>query len=323
MKFSGYPFLSSIVVINSNSLCIPMLYSFIPIFIFVVFIHPIHYSFQFHSLCIPMLYCCMHSNVVIIILENIFTNGVKDFNGLSKLQLKKLLLWTTKGTIQFQGKLYEQTDGVAMGSPIAPLLADVCTNCIFDQASPLLDHNTVLIRYVDDIFCVASNQAVFDNIFRILSSIHSSIQFSQEIEQHHQLSFLDVLLTRNGNTLQTSVYRKTTHTGLYTKWTSLCPLKFKRNLINCLLHRAYTICSSYIGMHKEFEFITTMLLKNGYPLNFIQTQICRFLDIKHQISNSKPPDKNLRRMIFKLPYIGNASVALGKRTSKFLSSQIR
>ena len=158
----------------------------------------------------------------------------------------------------------------------------------------------MLIRYVDDIFCVASNQAVFDNIFRILSSIHSSIQFSQEIEQHHQLSFLDVLLTRNGNTLQTSVYRKTTHTGLYTKWTSLCPLKFKRNLINYLLHRAYTICSSYIGMHKEFEFITTMLLKNGYPLNFIQTQICRFLDSKHQICYSKPPDKNLRRMMFTL-----------------------
>ena len=60
-----------------------------------------------------------------------------------------------------------------------------------------------------------------------------------------------------------------------------------------------------------------MLLKNGYPLNFIQTQICRFLDSKHQISNSKPPDKNLRRMIFKLPYIGNASVHLEKELQSF------
>ena len=65
-------------------------------------------------------------------------------------------------------------------------------------------------------------------------------------------------------------------------------------------------------MYKEFEFITTMLLENGYPLNFIQIQICRFLYSKHQISYSKPPDKNLRRMIFKLPYIGNASVHLEK-----------
>ena len=77
---------------------------------------------------------------------------------------------------------------------------------IFDQASPLLDQNTLLICN-DDIFCDTSNQTVFNNIFRILYGIHSSIQFSQEIE-HHQLSFLGVLLTRNATTLQTSVYRK-------------------------------------------------------------------------------------------------------------------
>ena len=195
-----------------------------------------------------------------LILENIFTNDVKDFNELSKLQLKKLLHWTTKGTVfQFQGKLYEQTDGVAMGSPIAPLLVDVCMNWIFDQASPLLDQNTMLIRYVD-IFCVTSNQTVFD-IFRILSGIHFSIQFSKEIEQHHQLSFLDVLLTRNGNTLQTSVYRKRTHTGLYTKWTSLCPPKFKRNLINCLLHRAYTFVARTLECIKNLNLSLQCCLK--------------------------------------------------------------
>ena len=38
-------------------------------------------------------------------LENIFRKGVKYVNGLSKLQLKELLLWTTKGTVfQFPKK---------------------------------------------------------------------------------------------------------------------------------------------------------------------------------------------------------------------------
>ena len=54
-------------------------------------------------------------------------------------------------------------------------------NWIFDQASPLLDQTTVLICYVNDIFCIRSNQTVFDNIFRIFSGIHSSTQFSQKI----------------------------------------------------------------------------------------------------------------------------------------------
>ena len=61
--------------------------------------------------------------------ENIITNDVKEFNGLSKLKLKQLLQQTTKGTgFQFQGELHEQTDGVAMDTLIAPLLEDVCTN---------------------------------------------------------------------------------------------------------------------------------------------------------------------------------------------------
>ena len=69
---------------------------------------------------------------------------------------------------------------------------------------------------------------------------------------------------------------------------------------------------------KNLGFITTMLLKNGYPLNFIQTLISGFLGSKHQISNnSKPSDKNLRRIIFKLPYGGNASVHLENELQSF------
>ena len=44
-----------------------------------------------------------------------------------------------------------------MGSPIAPLLADVCMNWIFDQVSPLLDQNTVLNRYVNISYLTAKS----------------------------------------------------------------------------------------------------------------------------------------------------------------------
>ena len=39
-----------------------------------------------------------------LMLNNIFNNGVKDFNGLNRQQMKKLLTWTCKGTVfQFGG----------------------------------------------------------------------------------------------------------------------------------------------------------------------------------------------------------------------------
>ena len=142
--------------------------------------------------------CCLYHLSADDETSNVLKRSVKNVHSRfgSRLYIKI--------TQTFQS-LCSGTDRVAMGSPIAPLLADVCMNWILDQASSLLDQNTALIRYVDDILCVTFNQTVFDKIFRILSGIHSSIQFSQEIKEHHQLSFLDLLSTRNGNTLQTSV----------------------------------------------------------------------------------------------------------------------
>ena len=71
-----------------------------------------------------------------LILNNIFKNGVKHFNGLNRQQMKKLLTWTCKETVfQFGGNIYKQTEGMAMGSPIAPLMADVCINWVLNEVS--------------------------------------------------------------------------------------------------------------------------------------------------------------------------------------------
>ena len=52
-------------------------------------------------------------------------NTTHDLN-LTKMDLVDLFSVATKGQLfQFNEALYEQTDGVAMGSPLAPLLANV------------------------------------------------------------------------------------------------------------------------------------------------------------------------------------------------------
>ena len=49
-----------------------------------------------------------------------------------------MLNWTCKNTVlQFNGKYYTQLDGVAMGSPIAPLMADVLMNWLVDNVSKI------------------------------------------------------------------------------------------------------------------------------------------------------------------------------------------
>ena len=133
------------------------------------------------------------------------------------------------------------------------------------------------------------------------------------MEQNNQLPYLDVLVTRADVKFKTTVFQKKTNTGLYIKWLRLCPVKYKRNLVSCLLDRAYHICNSLKAMHIEFETITDMLLRNGYPLPFIQNQIRRFLNNKHSDLNiSKKVDKLATRLILRLPFIGNTSLHIKK-----------
>ena len=90
-----------------------------------------------------------------LILDTIFKDNIETFYNLNKRRLKTLLNWAASSTtLQFQGKYSEQVDGIAMGSPIAPMLADIFMNYVIEEALSTSQQNrpTVLLRYVDDLF---------------------------------------------------------------------------------------------------------------------------------------------------------------------------
>ena len=106
-------------------------------------------------------------------------------------------------------------------------------------------------------------------------------------------------------------------------WSSLCPVKYNRNLVSCLLDRAYRICSSYKAMHIEFETITDMLLRDGSPLSFNQNQICCFLNNKHSsLNTSTKMDIQATRLILRLPFIGNTSLHIEKELKSVFRRQL-
>ena len=160
-------------------------------------------------------------------------------------------------------------------------------NWILNEVSTFKPQPRVTFRYVDDLFCVFHGKDELEQLFIKINSIQVNIQFTKELEQHNQLPYLDVLVTKSVDKFETTVFRKKTNTKLYVKWSSLCPTKFKRNLFKCFLNRAYCISSSYKAMHLEFNNITDMLLRNGNPLHFTQNQISRFLNNKYCKSKYK------------------------------------
>ena len=205
----------------------------------------------------------------------------KKVRGLLKRHFKQLLTLATKSScFLFNGVYYSQLDGVAMGSPLGPTLANLflayheekwLNDCPV-QFKPLYYR-----RYVDDIFLMFQNKSQVLKFLRYMNSRHQNIRFTVEEEENGSLSFLDIKITRNGDKLMTSIHRKKTFSGVYLNYDSFLPRDYKRGLISTLLYRAYTLCSDYNGIHEEISKLKTIWQKYNFPLSFIDRCVKKFL----------------------------------------------
>ena len=95
-----------------------------------------------------------------------------------------------------------------------------------------------------DTFTLFDNKNTATQFLHYLNNCHANIKFTVEFEENNTIPFLDILIKRYNHTFSTSIYRKKTFTGLYTKWDSFTPRKYKVNLIRTLTFRCFRICSS-------------------------------------------------------------------------------
>ena len=136
-----------------------------------------------------------------ILLKETINNSVNDlhnknlYNGkLNKSDLLKLLeTATSESSFIFDFLLYKQIDGVAMGSPLGPTLAnaflchyekewlDNCPSCV----KPI-----VYRRHVDDIFVLFSSKEDLQSFVDYMNKQHRCMKFTSETEQSNTFSSL-------------------------------------------------------------------------------------------------------------------------------------
>ena len=200
----------------------------------------------------------------------------------TKKDFKKMLeLASLDMHFLFNSTLYKQVDGVAMGSPLGPTLANAFM-CYWEEkwlkSCPTSFKPLLYRRYVDDILLIFSSPDHVTLFLDYLNSQHPNIEFTSEIEKDCSLPFLDLNITRDGSNLSTSLYRKPTFTGLLSKFFAFSPILNKKNLVATLTHRAFKICSSFPSFHTEIEFLKNLFQQNGYPLEFVERQIKKTLN---------------------------------------------
>ena len=113
--------------------------------------------------------------------------------------VKELLLLCTKNVhCSFNGQFYLQKDGIAMRSPLDPVIAGIFMVELEKGLLPKLSsYMTSWRSYVDDTIAYVKPDAI-DHVLSIPNSLCENILFTYEQEINEKISFLDILILRNG-----------------------------------------------------------------------------------------------------------------------------
>ena len=229
-----------------------------------------------------------------IIIENVYNNPDKCPPNIPKSILEKLLLiCTTKSPFKNpNGELYVQTDGVSMGSPLAPTLANFYMCNLENKAfTELTIKPKIYCRYVDDCFIVIDNIKELHSLKNYFEN-NSVLKFTFETEINKKLPFLDVSVKRTEHQISTSVYCKPTGANETLNYNSLCPNRYKIAVIKTFLHRAYAITSSWENFNQEVQRIRKLLINNNFPISILDNTIGKFLQTKFNQNNRHTEAEN-------------------------------
>ena len=133
--------------------------------------------------------------------------------------------------------IYRQEEGLAMGSPLSPVLANIYMEYFKEMTLGSTSLKpSMWLRYIDDTFILWPHQEDVQILLDHVNSIQPSIQFSMEKKQDNKLPFLDVLVTRTEQGFRSSVYCKSTFSRRYLNLNSHHPYTVKKGIVCCLQH---------------------------------------------------------------------------------------
>ena len=113
---------------------------------------------------------------------NYISEGNPDLK-LTESELRSLFTVATAQThFLFNGSFYDQIDGVAMGSPLAPVLANLFMGHHEKLWSGNFQGSEILFyrRYIDDTFCLFHSEHDAILFFACINSRHPNIRFTMK-----------------------------------------------------------------------------------------------------------------------------------------------
>ena len=185
----------------------------------------------------------------------------------------------------YDSKLYSQDQGLAMGSPLSPVLANLYMENLEQKIMEGFESPPkVWWRYVDDTFVIIRCDRV-EHFLLYLNALDPAIKFSMEVEsQNGQLAFLDCLVHRIGCRLKTTIYRKPTDTERTLSYGSAHPKHVYASIACSMFHRAVNLCTDEVDKVAARKEAFIRLERNGYPRKFLKGQLAKVLNPQPRVA---------------------------------------
>ena len=176
--------------------------------------------------------------------------------------------WSTQNVSKKEMKELWSVINMPYVNNISPLGLVIAGTLMKDLEMPLIltltEYITLWKWYVDDTIAVIKLTSIA-HVLSILNSFHQNIEFICELEQNDKINFLDDSLIRMNDTLQTTIYRKSTHNDVYLHWNVFASRIQKNGTLRTTLIQAYKICSTNEILQNKLKQIEKEFIKiNGY-----------------------------------------------------------
>lgn len=239
--------------------------------------------------------------------------SIKNYTQINQKEfINGIILCMNASAFKFNGILYQQIFGAAMGSPLSPVIAEIVLRDLEDYCLKKLNSKVYFYtRYVDDILVFLPPDKIADILF-LFNNYHDRLKFTLEREENFKINFLEITLIRSSEKICIDWYKKPTSSGRYLNYNSHHPRNQKIGTIYNLIDRA--ILLSDVNFHrKNVIYVRNLLRMNNYPKKLLNRVCARretfnLCDKYRKINKLQSVKK--KDLFVCLPYVAGLSESL-------------
>ena len=229
--------------------------------------------------------------------ERLSDRGVDAISVRTIVQALELVL--NLNFFEFNGSTFRQVQGLAMGTPCAPPVANLFMASL-ETAVPM---PLLYLRYLDDVLTVqvVDDAHPEDALWESLHAMHPSIRLTR-VRSESAVDFLDLQIYRQGDRLLHRVHQKVLNKYLYISPRSCHPMHVIEGFVRTELIRYARNSSTELDFVKICHAFSNRLRERGFHPCFLRHIFASVAFEHHAITGDRQ-----QPMVFKSLYTGRES----------------